>query len=157
MALRADLGNTVKGIGDRISTFINTAKNTVETTIGTVTSHVGSIWSGGFSGMSEAGKEDLKTAMQQYINTVNDIINGFNAEGQIDNALKGTELETGVHEFLNSMKKLFTAYVEALKLEQDELEEAYNTWVNKNQGSLVTQIQSDKQEIEKAAANVELE
>lgn len=157
MSLRADLGNTVKGIGDRISSFINTAKNTVDNTIGTVTSRVGSIWSGGFSGMKESGKEELKTAMQQYITTVSDIINNFNADGEISNALKGTDLERGVHEFLASMKKLFTAYVEALKLEQDELETAYQTWVNTNQGSLVSQIEQDKADVEKAASEVELD
>ena len=157
MSVQSVVGNITHDIGDGADIVLNQVRGRVEALIGSIGTGIGSIWDGGFVGMSLDGKEEFKTQLGKYITDVQAIIQNFNANAQIDTAIKGTQIEPAVHNYLDSMKRLLEAYVSMLKQALFEIDEAYENFVVKTQGSISSDVEQMSSDIKQQAEQVKLD
>ncbi len=112
------------------------------------------VFGGGFAGISEQGVAELKQQIDTYCQDISDLINGFNVDGDISVALKGS-VKDAAFEFIVAIKELLVAYVDAMKVEKDDLQRAYDEYVQKT-GEISQGVSGKAQEIRDAAKNVTL-
>lgn len=155
MSIRSTVGNLTHSVQDTLSTALNTAKTQLENIVGSTTTTLSNVWSGGFVGMSEAGFEDLKTQLTNYCQDIQDIITGFDEKGNIEVALKG-ELQTAAADFIAAIKELLTAYVSTMKQEIEEADEAYQNFMQSGQ-SVAQDVNSAASEIRSNASSIRLD
>ena len=155
MSIRSALGNISHNVNDVLSTVLSTSKIQVENIIGTSTTSLSNVSSGGFTGMSESGLAELKTHLTSYCEEVQGIIGEFDQTGDITSALKG-EAQTAAYDFIASIKELLQAYVSTMKQEIEEIDEAYNNFINASQ-SIATDTRNDADEIRSNASSISLD
>ncbi len=155
MSLQSVTGNFIHDTSDSISTIITGARSTFDGIVGTATAGLSSLWSGGFVGMSEAGIEELKNAINTYCNDVQSIIDGFNEEGDIDGAFKG-ETNVAAREFIRAVKALLNAYVSTMRKFKDEANEAWTNWKQSSQ-DISTQVQANADDIRSQASGINID
>ena len=116
-----DLKNKVNQLEAGARTIIQKGKTSLENKFGTVATQVSHLFDGGFVGMDANGAETFDSVFSSYIEAIQAQINGFDAEGNFAIALKGTELEAAVTNFIQEVKALLNAYVSSLWVEELEL------------------------------------
>ena len=116
------------GAKDKLSSELENIIGTVETTAFSLTN------GGGFVGMDVDNADTFFDAFNKYIDSIQTIINKFNTEGNISVALKGTELEGAVKEFIEAIKVVLKAYVYSLTQEEIELLEAFGKYAGYDDG-----------------------
>lgn len=155
MSVQSVVGNFTRGINDPISNIISGAKANFDGIIGTAQAQLGSFWSGGFVGMSESGMEQLKQAIETYCVEIEGIINDFNAEGDIDNALKG-EVNVAARDFIRAVKELLKAYVSRMRQEKMDADTAWKNWQQASQ-EIGQSVTSDAEQIRSNAASIRID
>ena len=75
------------------------------------------------AGMNENAIPQFDAAIDRYVNNIKSIIDGFNANASMNNALKG-EVSQSVTQFLVEFKKLLYRYIEVVNVEKKEVIEA---------------------------------
>lgn len=108
-----------------------------------------------FAGMKEGGIADFNSAIDTYRDGIQDIINEFNPNADMEKALKGQVAEA-VHEFLESFKELLRKYVEAIDIEKKAINEAHKNWLTAS-GSIAGDIQSDSSDIRGKAGQLSID
>ena len=156
MSIRSTVNNFVNKVDAKIDDAFTVARTRVENIIGSATTGVKNLWSGGFFGMSESGLADLKTALSNYITAVKDVIAGFDAKGDFGVALKGTNLDPAVTEFIAAVKELLQAYVAALEVELAEIDTAYTNFQSSEQ-SVASDVQSAADDVRGSASEIKLD
>lgn len=155
MSVQSAIGNFTRGAQDTISDILTGAKTNFDGIVGTTSTALGSLWSGGFVGMSESGMEQLKQAIETYCTEIEAIINEFNEEGDIDNALKG-DVNTAARDFIHAVKELLQAYVSRMRQEKIDADEAWNNWKQASQ-DISQNVTSDAEQIRSDAASIRID
>lgn len=132
MSIRSTVGNFTHSVQDNISSLLATAKTQVENIVGSTTTSLTNIWSGGFTGMSESGMAELKTQLSNYCQEIQDLIESFDQTGDITMALKG-DVQTAAYDFIAAIKTLLQAYVSTMRQEIEEADEAYRNFMASGQ------------------------
>ena len=154
MSVKSVVGNLEHGINDSISTALRSAKQLVDQAVGDLANRAVHIWDGGFIGMSYDGVGNLKASLKKYCETIQEQIDKFNANAEIDKAIKGTVIEYAMHQYLDSVKDLLKAYVSTLKQEIAELDEAYANFVVTTQASISRDVEAVASDITKEAQEI---
>jgi hypothetical protein len=164
MSVKSVVGNLSRNVGDKISSYHSIGQSIIEKTLSHLGTRASNIWDGGFVGMSASGVEDLKKNMDKYCNDVQDIVKYFDANAVISEAIKGTEIEAAIHQYLNSIKELLMAYVGTMRQEIAEINEAYENFVVTTQGNIskdvegvASDITSEAEKITGEAGNIKLD
>lgn len=155
MSIRSTIGNITRNVQDTLSTTLTTAKTQIENIVGSTTTSLSNIWSGGFTGMSETGIAELKTQLTNYCQEIQDIIEGFDQTGDITSALKG-EVQTSAYDFIAAIKTLLEAYVSTMKQEIEEADEAYQNFLTSSQ-SIAQDVNDAASDIRSNASSISLD
>lgn len=108
----------------------------------------------GFVGMSASAKEDVKAAFKTYIDGIQEIIDGFKPTKELDEAIKGSDLQTAVYTYLDTIKYLLKGYVDILKKDYAEMDEAYDNFVNRAQKAIAGQFTDSSNEVKKSVESI---
>lgn len=155
MSVQSVLGNLKHEFDDRVNDALTGGKAFFDNLVGTTSASMGNMWSGGFVGMSESGMEQLKQAIETYCKEIEAIIDEFNEEGDIDNALKG-EVNTAARDFIRAVKQLLQAYVSTMRQGKDEANEAWNNWKQASQ-DISQNVTSDAEQIRSNAKQIRID
>ena len=157
MSIQSGLGNIASGAGNIGQSTLTWATGRIESIMGTVKTGLGSIWGGGFAGISEAKlNSDLIPAIEKYCETISNSINQFNAEADVTSSFAGPEVQAAVSEFVSSVKDLLTAYVSTMRQEIAAAQGAYQQYQSGAQ-SVGSSVSSTAQEIRGAASGIRLD
>ena len=154
-SVRSTVGNITHNVQDNLANVLNIAKTQIENIVGTTKTSLTNIWSGGFTGMSEAGMQELKTQLSNYCQKIQDLIAGFDQTGDITSALKG-EVQTAAYEFIDAIKELLQAYVSTMRQEIQEADEAYSNFMSSAQ-SISQDVSSSASDIRSNASSIRLD
>lgn len=155
MSVQSTISTFTYSVEDKISASLRTAKTAMTTAVGTITTKAGSLFNGGFVGMSDSGFESLKNAIKKYCSDLQTTINGYNTDADITGALKG-DTQVAAQEFIEAVKDLLDAYISTIKQEIDEATEAYNNF-KASSASIKTNVTSDAQQIRSDAKKISLD
>lgn len=108
-----------------------------------------------FIGMKTEHLDDFKTAVQKYREDTKEIINVFNPDASMQNAVKG-KVSDSIKEFLTSMKTLMQTYVQAIDLEIKNIDEAA-TQYTQGIGTISSSVDSDAGSIRGEAGSISLD
>lgn len=153
--IRSSIGNIGHNVMDSLSSVLTTSKTQIENIVGGATTSLSNVWSGGFTGMSETGVAELKTQLTTYCENIQALIDGFDQTGDITSALKG-EVQNAAYDFIAAIKTLLQAYVSTMKQEIDEVEEAYQNFVNSGR-SIAQDVQAAASDIRSNASSISLD
>ena len=126
---------------------VNAAASTASNTVGEGPSHQGLIDgkdSGGtqsFVGLDFQGYQKFNDALDKYIQGVQEVLDGFNTNPDMEDALKGAAATT-FEQFLKSLNNLLGNYLSALNEEKKELHEAFINF-QKAEGQIATNVSDD--------------
>lgn len=154
-SIRSTIGNFEHLVHDTISSVLASARTQIQNLVGTATSRLSNIWSGGFTGMSEQGMADLKAQLSSYCQDVQDLIDSFDQTGDITSALRG-EVQTAAYDFIAAIKSLLQAYVSTMRQEIDEADEAYRNFASSDK-SISQDVESSASDIRSNANNIRLD
>lgn len=155
MSVKSTVNNLVHDVEDTLSTAITTAKSSIQNIVGTAKSSLSNVWSGGFTGMSKTGLEELKTQITNYCNDIQSIINEFDVDGNIEVALKG-DLQLAAQDFIKATKEILNAYVSTIKEELDVVDEAYDNY-SKSAAQIKTDVTADADQIRSDAKKIQID
>ena len=108
-----------------------------------------------FAGMDSTQIGAFETLVNETCADIQTTINGFDETASLDEALKGS-VATAFSDFLDSVKKLLKAYVEALKVEAKEVKEANERWLAAAQ-EVSSQIGTDSSNVSSNAGGIVLD
>lgn len=155
MSIRSTVGNIAHNVQDRLASVLSSERTKIENIVGTTTTSLSNIWSGGFTGMSETGIADLKTNLTNYCQKIEDLIGEFDQTGDITSALKG-DVQTAAYDFIAAIKTLLQAYVSTMRQEIDEVDEAYRNFVASGQ-SISQDVNAAADDIRSSASSISLD
>lgn len=99
-----------------------------------------------FAGFDEANRGNFNTAVDQYINEANDILDGFNQKEEATlQAFKGN-VTSSLANFFASIKGACQSYVKAINEEKNKVNEAEDNWLAVS-GTISQSIDTDASEI----------
>ena len=113
-----------------ITEIINNSNNSIKNTIGAITFNTLDInaFERNFAGMDSDNISAFETAVDTYRDNIQSIVNGFNAEADMEAALKGS-VASAFHDFLLSVKTLLNKYIAAIDIEKKEVQEANQNYL----------------------------
>ena len=141
MGIQSIIGDIKSTVGQKVKSFLDSAWG-----------FVANIWSGGFAGVSDFG--ELKSAITTYSNNVQDIINQYNTQADLEATFKG-KAGTEMTEFVKATKSLLDAYVKLVEKWNGELDGYYEKY-QAGDTTLSSNVQSDAQAVEQAAQKVDI-
>ena len=157
MSLQSYVGNMGSAYANSGQITLTWATGMIENIVGSVKTGLGSIWGGGFAGISEAKLNgELIPAIEKYCETISSSINQFNAEADVTSSFAGPEVQAAVSEFVSSVKELLIAYVSTMKQEIAAAQGAYQQYQSGAQ-SVGSNVSSTAQEIRGAASGIKLD
>ena len=154
-SIRSTLGNIQHTIQDKLASTLNAARTQMQNIVGSISTALSNLWSGGFTGMSEAGISELKTQLTRYCDEVQALISSFDQTGDITSALQG-EPQQAAYEFIDAIKQLLQAYVSTMKQEIAEVDEAYNNFIASGQ-SISQDVRNSASDIRSNANSISLD
>ncbi len=155
MSIRSTVGNMNHSFKDTISSTLTTIKTKLEGIVGSTSTALSNIWSGGFTGMSESGMTALKESLKTYCQEIEELIASFDQRGDITSALKG-EVQDASYEFIAAIKELLQAYVSTMKQEIAEADQAYQNFVSSGK-SISQDVQNSASDIRSNASSIRLD
>lgn len=155
MSIRSFTGNVGASVRNSVETALNSVKARVSSVTSTVTTAASNVFSGGFVGINDTNIEELKTAIDNYCNTIEDAIAGFNAAAQTDAAYKGAIAEA-VSGYILAIKEMLQAYVSQMRIELTNLD-GYVAEYKQHVSSMVTDISADAQALRSEAASIKID
>lgn len=156
MAISSATGDIAHNTQDVFSEMESNAKNVTEgigSEVSAATDESGILWwkTGGdafkdFAGMDGDNIEKFDTAMNKYINGVQDIITKLNQkEDVVKGAFKGKTADS-LNTFFNSIRELLKSYTSALQIETKRVTEANENWI-KATSSMSRDIKADAENV----------
>lgn len=107
-----------------------------------------------FAGMDGDNIEKFSTAMNTYINGVQEIIAKLNQKQEVvKGAFKGSAAES-LNTFFNSIRDLLTSYTSALQIETKRVKEANENWVRAT-SSMSSDIDADAENVKGSKISLE--
>ena len=123
MSLQSSVGNVTRGATESVKSIISSSTSKLETIVGTASTSVTNVWSGGFIGIDTKNSSALETAITKYIEGVQNTIQGFNENANLENAYKGA-IQEATQDFLKAIKELLQAHVSVMKINLSDFNEA---------------------------------
>lgn len=123
------------------------------------TSGAKSVFGGGFSGIKDPA--ELQQAITKYSQEVQQAVNDFQANAELDVAIKG-EAQAALHEFIEEVKKLLDAYAASVQSWNAELTAYYSKYqaddstAGQSLEGAHSQIQAAMQTLEEKAGNISM-
>ena len=152
MGLQSLIGDVKSTVGNNIKSFLESAWGAVSGLSSNIGSFVANIWGGGFAGVSNF--DALKTAVTNYANKVQEIIDEYDTSADLEQTFQGKAGEE-MTTFITATKSLLDAYVRLVNKWNDELDDAYAKYQAGDQ-TLQSNVASDAQAVEQAAQNVSI-
>lgn len=131
--------------------IINSSKAQIDSIVNGVNFSQGYV---DFAGMDVNNVPFFESTIDNYRASVQGIIDGFNADADMERALKG-EVATAVHGFLTAMKELLKKYVQAIDIEKKEIHTAAESYTAAA-GSISGNVSGDADTIRGASNGIEL-
>lgn len=164
MAISSATGDIEHTTQDVFSEMESNAKNVAEgigSEVSATTDESGMLWwkTGGdpfedFAGMDGDNIEKFGTAMNNYINGVQEIIAKLNQKQEVvKGAFKGSTAES-LNTFFNSIRDLLTSYTSALQIETKRVKEANENWVRAT-SSMSHDIDADAENVKGSKISLE--
>ena len=115
----------------------------------------------GFNGKEFAGMDSrqipaFRSKVETYESNIEGIIDKINAQADIAVAFQGEEVKTAIKELLDAVKALLKRYVEHIKLEAQEVEDANARWLEAAK-SVSGNITTDASDITDTAKGIQLD
>lgn len=106
-------------VGNGIDNIFNDLTSTVGGWANAAGDWISSLWDGGFAGVSDF--EALKAAVTSYIDGVNEVINEFNADANLDTTIRG-QAGTALSDYVATTKAALQKYVSVLSIWKTDLD-----------------------------------
>lgn len=155
MSIQSAVGNITSNVTNDLQSLLITAKTNIQNIVGSVSTGLSAIWSGGFAGIDENNFEILKNALIKYCDDLDEHINGFNQEGRLQIAYKGA-IQEAANEFVIAVKDILTAYVSTMRRNIAEADTAFQNYKQAAQ-SIAQDIRSDAQAVRDEASKIRIE
>lgn len=152
MGIQSIIGDIKSTVGQNIKSFLESAWGAVNGIASNIGTFVANVYGGGFAGVSDFGA--LKTAITNYSNNVQEIVNTYDVNADLEQTFKGKAGEE-MRTFITSTKSLLDAYVKLVEKWNTELDDAYEKY-QQGDTSLQSNVSSDAQAVEQAAQNVNI-
>ncbi len=149
-AIGDGLQNIGKGIGNAILDVNNWGSNAVND-LGKLP-----LFDGNFEGISKEGIEELKSQIGKYCREIEEKISTFNADGQINNSIKGSAIEPAVRKYVKAIQELLAAYVSVMRQNIDYATKAYAAYESM-QKNVAQNVESNAEQIRKNAQSIRLD
>lgn len=155
MSIQSSVGNFTRNAQESVRSVISSATGRLDGIVGSATTTVSNVFSGGFVGISVTNADSLKNAINNYIQGVQDTINGFNENANLENAYKG-EVQVATQEFLRAVKQLLQAHITQMRVNLKEFDEVI---ANYTQGAtdLGSQVTQQADEIRQNATQIKID
>ena len=139
-SIQSSIGNITRTATESVKSVISNVTGKFDGIVGTASTAVTNVWSGGFAGINTANADSLKTAINTYIQGIQETINGFNENANLENAYKGS-VQVATQEFLRAVKALLQAHVSLMRQNLSEFELVIQNYTQASQeaGSQVSQ------------------
>lgn len=151
----------IRDLLSSIDTKANNPQDSISGALGNIRSLFGStsaslshVWNGGFAGIDAARFDDLKVAMNSYVNSVQESINEFSELGAMTRAYKG--MDNAIIDYISSIKNLLNAYVSTLKRDIVEADMAFQNYQAAAK-SIAMGISNDAQMIRSQAGQIKID
>ena len=108
-----------------------------------------------FAGISEDRISDFESAVNNYEQSINEIIRGFDATQNMEEAIQGSVADAA-SEFLLAIKQLLQRYVQAIEIEKREIREANANWKQAS-STISSNVSGDSSDIMSEAEKVTIE
>ncbi len=155
MSIQSAFGNITSAVDNGLDSAISVAKAALGNIVGSVGTALSNLWSGGFAGIDENNFESLKQAIITYCDEVDEIINGFNQEGNLEVAYKGA-IKDAASDFVGAVKEILVAYVSTMRRNIAEADTAFQNYKQAAQ-SIAQDVQADAANIRSEAQKVKLD
>lgn len=152
MGIQSLIGDIRSTVGQNIRSFLDSAWGAVNGLSSGIGTFVANVFDGGFAGVSDFGA--LKTAITNYSNQVQEIVNTYDVNADLEQTFKGKAGEE-MTTFISSTKSLLDAYVKLVEKWNTELDDAYEKY-QQGDTSLQSNVSSDAQAVEQAAQKVNI-
>lgn len=155
MSIKNIAGNVVSNISHTLEGGIQGISSRMQNLLGGAVAEVSALWDGGFVGITQ-NPAALVDALTNYINELDDIVEGFNTEAYIDGALKGQAKDAAV-EYVRAIKELLSAYTSTYKNFTSILNDMALTSFDQGDKENAQAINSDAEDIRTEAANIRID
>lgn len=155
MSIQSSIGSFTRNTQEGVRSVISRASGMLDGIVGSATTTVSNVFSGGFVGINTANAESLRTAINNYIQGVQDTINGFNENANLENAYKG-EVQVATQEFLRAIKDLLQAHITQMRLNLTDLNEAIKNY-EEAASDLGSQVTQQADEIRQNATQIKID
>ena len=152
MGIQGIIGDVSSSIGNAMKNIFENAGNVLTNIASGIGTFVADVWDGGFVGVSDF--EALKAAITEYSNRTKTMIDEYNANADLDQALKG-EAAAALQEFIVQTKALLEAYVALVEKWNAELDE-YLTNYSQGDTNLASNVSEDAAKVAAEAQNVDI-
>lgn len=152
MGIQSIIGDVKSTVGKNIQSFLDSAWGAVNGLSSTIGTFVANVYGGGFAGVSDF--DALKTAIKNYSDQVQTIVDEYDVSADLDQTFKGKAGEE-LTSFITSTKSLLDAYVKLVEKWNTELDDAYEKYTQ-GDTTLQSNVASDAQQVAQAAQQVEI-
>lgn len=133
-----------------------TGQTILDNLIGTMKTSITNMFDGGFAGLDQKNYSTLEAAIEKYVDDIQAIISGFNADSAgAEVAYKG-DVKVAVDEFIVSIKKILEAYVSTMRMEITESRGAFIRWTQETR-NVAAGVSQNASDISKAAETISLD
>ena len=108
-----------------------------------------------FVGMDTNNVDNFKSALGSYIEGAQSILDELNLDPDMEITLKGTNIESSFHEFLDAIKTLLSAYVQSMHGLEKEIDEAADNY-RAADTKIGTDVSGDAGEIRSQAGSIDV-
>ena len=109
-----------------------------------------------FAGMDSKQIPVFRTSVENYEAKIEAAIDKMNTSADVAVAFQGEEVKNAIKDLLEAVKKLLKKYVEHVKLEAQEVEDANKRWLEAAK-TLSGNITTDAGDIDSTASGIELD
>ncbi len=155
MSIKSYVGNVVRNVENQIDN-VKTKASSVVSKFGATATSFTSKFSGGFTGMSESGFQQLQQSIETYVSGLeSDLETACNTnKAKIDKGYKGTNIEAAVSEYIEAERDLFKAYVNSIRQEINDASKAYRELGKTINSDIVNDIDADTAEVKNDAQSM---
>ena len=155
MSIQSSIGSFTRNTQEGVRSVISRASGMLDGIVGSATTTVSNVFSGGFVGISTANADSLKNAINNYIQGVQDTINGFNENANLENAYKG-EVQAANQEFLRAVKELLQAHITQMRVNLKDFDEVVANYTQ-SASDLGSQVTQQADEIRQNATQIKID
>ena len=152
MGIQAIIGDVQSTLGQVLTSIYDNATSLISGFAGQIGTFVANIWDSGFAGVSNF--DSLKAAINKYSQNIQNIVNEYNENADLDSTFKGKAGES-MHTFVQNTKTLLQAFVSLVEQWNNELDDAYAKYQS-GDTSLSASVESDAQAVAEKAQNINL-